>query len=65
MGRYRMPIVGSGTPTDPYRPKYVEFRGKPTKNQAYDMATMLVDVDLDLTREEEAELLKDSSVKKL
>jgi len=62
VAKYRMPIAGSGTLDDPYRPKYFAERAK---NQAYDMATMTVTVELELKPEEEAELLKKGDVEKL
>jgi len=61
MAKYKMPIAGSGTLGDPYRPKYYAEKAV---NQAYDMATMTVTVELDLTEEEEAELLKNKDVQK-
>jgi len=60
--RYRMPLIGSGTATDPYRPKY--NLGKYVTHTHYESAETVV-ITAKLTAGEEKDLLANKDVEKL
>ena len=52
--KIRVPIVGSGSYQDPFKPKYF---AKKAKNQAYDLVTMTVVIEVSkLTSKEQKQL---------